>query len=177
MKEGAVVRDISLDDGLYFLSYFKIFLPYFLLELIISISELFDLLILHFRNLILFLHFLSGSFQVHFNSVKLENRIFKLSNLSIFLGKIGPEIFGFKFQIFNGGELPFEIVSLYSSLIVLFLKSFVLHFKISILLISGLSFLLQSGYFILLSFHLFGDKSDLFIMTVVFSNVGLAGAS
>ena len=103
MKESAVVRGISLNDGLYFLSYFEILLPYFLLELIISISELFNLFILHFRNLILFFHFLSGSFQVHFNSVELENRIFKLSNLSIFLGKIGPEILSFKFQIFNGG--------------------------------------------------------------------------
>ena len=73
--------------------------------------------------------------------------------------------------------MPFEIVCLNSSFVVLFLKSLVFHLKISILLISGLSFLLQSGNFVLFSFHLFGDKSDLFIMTIVFSNVGLAGTS
>ena len=73
--------------------------------------------------------------------------------------------------------MSFEIISLNSSFVVLFLKSLVLHLKISILFISGLSFFLHSGDFVLFSFHLLREKSELLIMTVVLSNVGLAWAS
>ena len=73
--------------------------------------------------------------------------------------------------------MSFEIISLNSSFVVLFLKSLVLHLKISILFISGLSFFLHSGDFVLLSFHLLREKSKLLIVTVVLSNIGLAWAS